>query len=791
MLLALALLSRAWIELMPMLSRNPRTTVAVIGAMGALACLAGFGRQQSQVRWFCLLTAAGQLILPLWCAVLASLAALPLLDRGWRLAVVLAGLLLAGFVGQALRTYGLSGDVGLAVLQSNPMEVADFVAVTAGKRLYGGFLVLSFVFAAYAMRGEAAPAFGPCAAPLLVFAILSGLTAETIPQLKQVRDAMRAQAPLARPVAAPMPHRDIDVVYLLGESTSRWHMQLYGYPYPTNPRLSVRRPDLVLLGDAISVHSHTVPSVSSVMLRPRDGDASASVSLLGRLQAAGIPTSWYSTQSESGPWDSPIHRIAMDAGERRTFRNEGVSLPLGLDGPLRIGRGFTADEDMARQLVADLADDRAVGRFRVAQFTASHWDYCRLIPHEAREAFRNQPRGVKYFGEAPDLTDAVNCYDSAIRHVDALVDQVMAAASRRSRPTVVVFAPDHGEDPDGGSGHASPQHSARHIEIPVVIHANAAARQVLGAGYAALEANADKPFALPWLHETILDAFGVLEAFAGDSRRSLFSQGYQPQPRVAFDGALQYDAPTPDMKDYLRRTALELRRVKGLSAAPSHVFAHRNDSELALIEAMQSFEGVEMDVEFNAESGRFEVFHEPSPPSGFTLERALEVARAKPGLQFWLDWKNPSAVNIAAAVAELERLDRMFGLKARAWIETVPGFVAATGERSLTAHGFRHSHYLAPAEDVLLSCERNPDEEACRAATRRSVAVARQIGARYVSFDMRAASFGLSVAKQAPDLELLTWDLGSDVTAPGLERRLSKAAFAKVLLVRFPTRFWR
>lgn len=795
--LALMLLQfseRAWRELFPLLWHNRNAALLAIGAL-AVAALALFRmRLNAQGHWLCALMAALLLTLPPWAALLTSLLAFGAAARRRTAWFVIPLIFLMGFAVATTKLYGFNGDTLLAVLQTHTSEAADFVFDNLGGRFVLGFATqLILLRLCYEDRQAPLPG-GRASVALLAFALMAGAAATLIGPARDAAKYVRDLPRLAQPPRSALVPRDVDVLLILGEATSKWHLQLYGYPYATMPKLSSRAGELVLLTDAVSLHSHTVQSISSLMLRRSPRRSDETFSLMGRLRAAGVKTSWYSSQSGQGAWDSPVRQIGRDAQSHRFFQGRSKTFPLGLDYRLGLGKGFTADVDMMKQLTSDLVAEASGPSFRVAHLTTGHDDYCRNLPHEARAAFEKTPRGTRYFGDAPDRTTDVNCYDSGMLLLDSLIEGVIKQASRRQRPTVIVFAPDHGEDPDGGTGHASALYMARHVEIPVLAYFNPAAKTVLADQLQALIANAGRPFALPWLHESLLDAFGLLndDEFAS---RSLLSTRYLPGPRMMFADSLPipYDAvAVGGRQDYLHVARLAMEQVREQTGArrAQHILGHRNNSELALMEAMQIFEGAEMDVVFDHASSRFQIYHGPAASTGYTLERALEIASVKPDFLFWFDWKNASKENLSDALGELERLDAKFHFRSRAWVETGPDFVEPEG-RLLANGGFRHSFYLPPDRIADQACRADPTGEVCVTAASRLAQLARQVGADRISFDLAHEALGRAVVAQDPGLLPLTWDLSVDASQPGLVQRLEKGAFAEVELIRLPSRYWR
>jgi len=92
-------------------------------------------------------------------------------------------------------------------------------------------------------------------------------------------------------------NRDQVHILILGESTSRTHMGLYGYDRNTNPRLSEIRDDLYIFRDVISPHSHTIPIIRKVFTFSNyEKENVDSKSLIQYVIKAGYKTYWISNQ---------------------------------------------------------------------------------------------------------------------------------------------------------------------------------------------------------------------------------------------------------------------------------------------------------------------------------------------------------------------------------------------------------------------------------------------------------------------------------------------------------------
>ena len=110
-------------------------------------------------------------------------------------------------------------------------------------------------------------------------------------------NAMLASSP--KDITITARRREIpNVVFVLGESTTRNHMQIYGYNLPINPILSARN-DIHIFTDTISPHSHTNAVLKKMFTFCRydsKGEWFTYTTLFRILKEAGFHTSWLSNQ---------------------------------------------------------------------------------------------------------------------------------------------------------------------------------------------------------------------------------------------------------------------------------------------------------------------------------------------------------------------------------------------------------------------------------------------------------------------------------------------------------------
>lgn len=98
-----------------------------------------------------------------------------------------------------------------------------------------------------------------------------------------------------------------NIVFILGESTNRNHMHLYGYYLPNTPNLDAlnEKGEISVFRDVVSPHSTTIAVLSKLFTfcnRESDQEWYHYNNLIDVMNAAGYKTHWLSNQETSGVW---------------------------------------------------------------------------------------------------------------------------------------------------------------------------------------------------------------------------------------------------------------------------------------------------------------------------------------------------------------------------------------------------------------------------------------------------------------------------------------------------------
>ena len=214
------------------------------------------------------------------------------------------------------------------------------------------------------------------------------------------------------------------VVVIIGESTSRRNMSLYGYHRPTNPLLAKRSTDLVIFDSVISPHVHTITAVDKILTLNsfKKNYQSNNVSVVQLANQAGFETYWISGQRPVGIHES-VPTIIGNAARHKKFINTDDYKDIFYDQALL---------EYVQEAIADTPQQKVI----FVHLMGTHVGYNKRYPKEF-EYFKN--------GEARKQQQ-INQYDNAVRYNDSIVNEVITMLSLSNSPAKLVYFSDHGDD---------------------------------------------------------------------------------------------------------------------------------------------------------------------------------------------------------------------------------------------------------------------------------------------------------------------------------------------------------
>lgn len=304
------------------------------------------------------------------------------------------------------------------------------------------------------------------------------------------------------------------VVLILGESTQRNLMHLYGYSLPNTPRLDAlaEKGELVVYGDVISAKQGTVLSLRE-MFTFHDVESGREwyqcSNLLDILREAGYETWWLSNQDSFGVWANTGTLFANRADYAVFTQKRASQDDFGIH-----------DEALLPLLDKAFADDGSDRNFYVLHLMGCHVLYELRYPEEferftAKEIAGNLPS---------DWKEDIAAYANAVFYNDFVVSSIIERF--RGKDAVVIYISDHGENVhDEGSdllGHAYGEPNRYLYEIPFMVWASNTFRQNHPEKWSAIQGAVSRSFMTDDLIHALLGLLDI-QTVEYDPRKNIFA----------------------------------------------------------------------------------------------------------------------------------------------------------------------------------------------------------------------------------------------------------------------------
>ncbi len=321
-----------------------------------------------------------------------------------------------------------------------------------------------------------------------------------------------------------------NIVFILGESTNRNHMHLYGYYLPNTPYLDemAEKGDIAVFRDVVSPHSTTIAVLSKLFTfcdNQSDKPWYEYANLIDVMNAAGYKTFWLSNQESSGIWGNVAQIYADHSSMHRFTRIRDSHEDSGIvDGEL-----FPLIDEAKSEASPDK-------NFYVVHLMGGHGLYYNRFPYSFTKF---NPDDIQL--DIPEEKKLVIAqYDNALYYNDYIVKNIIDKF--RDSETLVIYLPDHGEavyDDGGFNGHIEENPNRHMIEIPMIVWASDSFKEKYADKWEQIKAAVNRPYMSDIMIHTILDIADV-ETPEYDSSKSIVNDSFNPnRPRI-FD-KLDYD----------------------------------------------------------------------------------------------------------------------------------------------------------------------------------------------------------------------------------------------------------
>ncbi len=223
-------------------------------------------------------------------------------------------------------------------------------------------------------------------------------------------------------------------VLVIGESTNRNRLSLYGYPRDTNPRLQEIRHELLVYNDVVANIPYTIESLSSTLtFTPPEkyNEAYRAMNVVTMMKKAGFKTFWITNQQTLTHRNTMLTAFAKLTDEP-TFLNNNRR------------QSANSYDEVVLKPFADALSDNAKRKLIVVHLIGTHFAYEYRYPDVFNIFSNQQPLSSFATGEEP--VQMYNDYDNAVRYNDNVVRQLIDSYRAKDPYGFLLYFADHGEE---------------------------------------------------------------------------------------------------------------------------------------------------------------------------------------------------------------------------------------------------------------------------------------------------------------------------------------------------------
>lgn len=247
-----------------------------------------------------------------------------------------------------------------------------------------------------------------------------------IPPLKNLKDA-----------SADQPKT---LVLVIGESTNRQRMSLYGYQRNTTPELDKLKDQLAVFDNVVTPRPYTIEALQQVLTFADEEHPDlylSTPSLVSMMKQAGYKTFWITNQQTMTKRNTMLTTFSEQADEQVYLNNN------------RNQNAAQYDGDVIEPFNKALAD-AAPRKLIVVHLLGTHMSYqYRYPPTFDKFQDRNGvPPGVR-----DDQVPTYNSYDNAVLYNDFVVSSLIKDYAKSDPNGFLLYLSDHGEDVFDSVGH--------------------------------------------------------------------------------------------------------------------------------------------------------------------------------------------------------------------------------------------------------------------------------------------------------------------------------------------------
>lgn len=308
-------------------------------------------------------------------------------------------------------------------------------------------------------------------------------------------------------------------VLVIGESTSKTHLQLYNYYRPTNPLVSKIKNEIIIFNDVISPHTHTIASLEKILTfaNYENPHKKFNGTIIEIMKQAGFKTYWISNQVPIGVHETLITTIAK-LSDKTFFTNVSNS------------EDQKSFDEKIFPYFENILKENESKKFIVIHLLGTHGKYQNRYP-KSFHVFNDNPK-TKFPSSYSNTI--INHYDNSILYNDFIVYNIInkLKLNTTNKVSSLIYLSDHGEevyDSIDGFGHNESNPTYSMYAIPFIYWTNDTIK------LSTFEKYKSRKYLTDDLIYSIADMANI--TFKGfEEERSIFSPSFRDRKRIIKDG---------------------------------------------------------------------------------------------------------------------------------------------------------------------------------------------------------------------------------------------------------------
>ena len=311
-------------------------------------------------------------------------------------------------------------------------------------------------------------------------------------------------------------------VVIIGESTSRAHMGIYGYYRQTTPRLNAIKDQLLIYEDAISPHAYSVGALTKILTlgNYEAPDKMSAGSIIQLLNSVGFNTYWLSNQRPIGSFESMITKISLSSKEHKFLTTTLAGNSTVLDEVLLDALDEVLSNDLRKKVI-------------FVHMMGTHHHYENRYP-ESFNKFNDEP---KTNFKSEESFDKINHYDNAVVYNDFIISEIISKLDSLNTKSLALYFSDHAEEMYTDlnmAGHNEDIYSQQMFDIPFFIWQSQKFKQSKKLYFVE-----NRKYMIDDFFHSFADLLDICSDEVEPSR-SIFNKGFNERKRIIKD-TIDYD----------------------------------------------------------------------------------------------------------------------------------------------------------------------------------------------------------------------------------------------------------